>query len=112
MVSRLERWILLGALLLASVAAHAQTSELPGAAAFRARNFNAAYLQLLPAGHAGNPQAQFILGQMSDSGLGVPQDQSEAVRWYRLAAANGHAPAQYALARAYAEGRGGVRVDR
>ena len=69
-----------------------------------------AYLQLLPAAHAGDPQAQFILGQMSDSGLGVQLDRSEAARWYRLAGDRGYAPAQYALARAYAEGRG-VAVD-
>jgi hypothetical protein len=30
--------------------------------------------------------AQFDLGYMYDTGEGVPQDEVEAVRWYRLAA--------------------------
>ncbi len=118
MAGILPRCLFLGALLLGPLLpgagpAHAQTSapaEPPGAAAFRARNFTGAYLQLLPAAHRGDAQAQFILGQMSDSGLGVHQDQAEAARWYRMAADRGHSPAQYALARAYAEGRG-VTVD-
>ena len=31
---------------------------------------------------------------MYDTGLGVPQDAAEAVRWFRLAAEQGHAEAQ------------------
>lgn len=82
-----------------------------GAAAFQARNFSQAYLLLLPAAHAGDPRAQFMLGQMSDSGLGpVQRDATEATRWYLAAARLGHGPAQYAIARAYAEGHG-VPVD-
>src|SRR5260370_14448707 len=101
---RMARWLVVGALLLAAQLpgaspGHAQSAaEPPGAAAFRARNFAGAYLQLLPAAHAGDAQAQFILGQMSDSGLGVQLDRSEAARWYRLAGDRGYAPAQYALA--------------
>jgi TPR repeat protein len=110
----LKALVVIGAAVLGAMPGHAQTSsaqaEPPGAAAFRARNFAGAYLELLPAAHAGNPQAQFMLGQMSDSGLGVQLDHAEAARWYRMAADHGNAPAQYALARAYAEGRG-VAVD-
>ena len=40
-------------------------------------------------------------------GLGVPQDYAEAVRWYRLAAEQGNANAQYSLGGAmYGTGRG------
>ena len=41
-------------------------------------------------------------------GRGVPQDEAEAVRWYRRAADQGHAAAQYNLGGLYlyAEGRG------
>jgi TPR repeat protein len=39
-------------------------------------------------------------------GLGVPQDYAEAVRWYRLAADQGHASAQNNLGVMYATGEG------
>jgi TPR repeat protein len=83
-----------------------------GEAAFKSGNYNDAYLQLLGPGHSGDPRAQYLLGQMSDSGLGpIALDPKEAVRWYRLAAAKKHPESQYALARAYAFGRG-VKQDK
>jgi hypothetical protein len=36
----------------------------------------------------------------------VPQDYQEAVKWYRLAAAQGYAPAQSSLGLAYEKGQG------
>lgn len=78
-----------------------------GEAAFKAGNYSDAYLRLLGPGQAGDACAQYLLGQMSDSGLGpIALDPREAVRWYKLAAAKNHPEAQYALARAYALGRG------
>jgi TPR repeat protein len=83
-----------------------------GEAAYKAGNYGDAYLQLLAPAHAGDPRAQYLLGQMSDSGLGpIALDPREAVRWYTLAAGKKHAEAQYALARAYAFGRG-VKQDK
>ena len=55
--------------------------------------------------------AQFNLAAMYDLGRGVPQDDAEALRWYRLAADQGNASAQANLGRMYAEGRG-VPQDR
>ena len=46
---------------------------------------------------AGDAGAQNDLGFMYDTGEGVPQDDAEAARWYRLAADQGHAGAQYNL---------------
>ena len=40
------------------------------------------------------------------NGEGVPQDDAEAVRWYRLAAAQGFAEAQFTLGLMYRDGRG------
>ena len=37
---------------------------------------------------------------------GVPQDYQEAVKWYRIAAAQGYAPAEYSLGVAYEKGQG------
>ena len=41
----------------------------------------------------GDVKAQYNLGVMYQLGLGVPQDDQEAVRWYRLAADQGDAVA-------------------
>ena len=43
---------------------------------------------------------------MYDQGLGVPPDAAGAVAWYRRAAEQGHAHAQYNLVGMYAEGLG------
>ena len=41
----------------------------------------------------------------------MPEDDAEAVRWYRLAADQGYAAAQYILGFIYAEGRGVPKDD-
>ena len=43
---------------------------------------------------------------MYENGLGVPQDYKTAVKWYTLAAEQGHADAQTNLGLMYARGRG------
>ena len=48
---------------------------------------------------------------MYELGRGVPQDDAEAVKWYRKATEQGHAEAQYILGVMYAEGRQGVPQD-
>ena len=54
----------------------------------------------------GDAEAQNNLGFMYSIGKGVPQDDAEAVRWFRLAAEQGDAYAQYNLGRMYATGEG------
>ena len=61
----------------------------------------------------GDAGAQYYLGRAYDFGnsrLDVEEDDTEAVRWYRLAADQGHADAQYSLGSAHQFGRG-VRQD-
>ena len=48
------------------------------------------------AAEQGDAEAQFSLGVMYDFGEGVPQNDTEAVRWYRMAAEQG-AAAQFNL---------------
>jgi TPR repeat protein len=43
---------------------------------------------------------------MHNNGYGVHQDNAEALKWYRLAAEQGHANAQYNLGFMYANGKG------
>lgn len=78
---------------------------------FQARNYAPAYLELLPMANRGDARAQYLMGVMSDNGLGPVQlDVQEAARWYQKAADKNNADAQFALANAYSIGRG-VPVD-
>ena len=45
--------------------------------------------QLRKAAEQGDAATQFSLGQMYSFGRGVPQDSTEAVKWYRQAAEQG-----------------------
>ena len=60
---------------------------------------------------AGDVETQYNLGVMYDFGEGVPQDDVEAVAWYRQAAEEGHATVQYNLGFAYANGEGVPQDD-
>ena len=46
------------------------------------------------------------MGSMYGNGWGVPQDNAEAVKWYRRAAEQGHTSAQFHLGVMYSMGRG------
>jgi len=59
----------------------------------------------------GNPIAQYNLGHMYANGRGVPRNDAEAERWYRLAAYQGHADAQYSLGLMYQLGYGVPEED-
>ncbi len=58
------------------------------------------------AAEQGVAEAQVSLAAMYAEGLGVPQDETEAARWYRLAADQGHAAAQASLGAMYVVGLG------
>ena len=54
----------------------------------------------------GDAEAQSALGIMYDLGEGVPEDDAEAVKWYRKAAEQGNADAQCNLGIMYDLGEG------
>lgn len=60
---------------------------------------------------AGDSDAQFLLGLLHDEGQLGEADANEAVRWYALAAAQGHAAAQCNLGLCHYEGRGVLRSN-
>ncbi len=62
------------------------------------------------AAESGDAEAQVILGRMYFDGNGVPQDDVEAVRWFRLAAEQGSQDGQFNLSFMYEYGRG-VALD-
>ena len=57
----------------------------------------------------GHAEAQHYLGFMYDFGLGVKENDKEAVKWYRMAAEQGNAKSQYSLGIAYEQGNGVTR---
>ena len=59
----------------------------------------------------GDVKARYNLGVMYQLGLGVPQDDQEAVRWFRKAAEQGYATAESVLGSMYYEGRWGAPQD-
>jgi TPR repeat protein len=61
---------------------------------------------------AGDAQAQFDLGRMLYSGQnGAPKDLTEAIKWVKKAAEQGHAVAQHILGAAYYHGDGVKKND-
>jgi TPR repeat protein len=54
----------------------------------------------------GDAEAQFYLGVMYDFGNGVPENDAEAVKWFRKAADQGRADAQLYLGIQYVMGEG------
>jgi hypothetical protein len=58
----------------------------------------------------GDPEAQFMLAEIYDTRFtasdGIPKNNATAVKWYRMAAEQGHTPAQRRLFRLYATGMG------
>ncbi|MGH7182158.1 MAG: tetratricopeptide repeat protein [Nitrospiraceae bacterium] len=54
----------------------------------------------------GEPRAQYNLAVLYDKGLGVPQNDAEALRWYMRAAEHGDARAQFNLGLMYMNGQG------
>jgi TPR repeat protein len=60
----------------------------------------------LQAARAGDAAAQNNVGELYETGRGVPADPGQALDWYRKAAEAGFAPAQFNLGRLYAVGTG------
>jgi len=70
--------------------------------AFTAPDFD----ETMAAAKQGEAHAQYNLGVMYDNGNGVPENDAEAVKWYRKAADQGDADAQFNLGVMYDNGIG------
>ena len=65
-----------------------------GVAAIKSDDYATAFREFLPLAEQGYAGAQHNLGYMYSKGLGVPENDAEAVKWYRKAAEQGFAPGQ------------------
>jgi TPR repeat protein len=77
-----------------------------GVRALTQGDFAAARAAFGPLAKADDGNAQFMLGVMSENGLGVAKDLAGAAQWYLKAAAAGVASAQYNIAVFYQLGKG------
>ena len=77
-----------------------------GVAAYESGDYATALRLNRSLAEQGQSTAQYNLGFMYDKGLGVPQDDAQAVTWYRKAAEQGYPTAQYDLGIMYGKGRG------
>jgi TPR repeat protein len=77
-----------------------------GVAAFQDGDYATALKNWMPLAESEDADAQRNIGAMYQRGLGVPQSDAEAVKWYRRAAENGHPRAQQNLGVMYEEGAG------
>lgn len=64
----------------------------------------------MPFAEAGDRAGQFCIARLYANGFGVPMDDAQALKWYGLAADQGHPEAQFNLGVMYANGWG-VPVD-
>jgi len=77
-----------------------------GVDAYDQGDYATALKEMQPLAEQGDADAQFNLGVMYENGQGVPQDDGEAARWFRLAAEQGESAAQTKLGLLYEQGRG------
>lgn len=77
-----------------------------GAGFFKRGKYARALRMWQPLADQGLPEAQYNIGLMHSAGLGVTKDEAEAKRWFRLAAAQGFAPARVYLSSASPRGGG------
>ena len=92
------RSLILGCALAALAAATPAFSAVKeGVDAWMAGDYPKAVAEWKGPAAAGDPDAQFNLGQAYKLGRGVPADQTTALDWYRKAAAAGHEQAQATL---------------
>jgi len=59
-----------------------------------------------PLAEQGDVSAQYNLGIIYANGRGVPENNAEAIKWFRKAAEQGHASAQNNLGKMYDNGEG------
>jgi TPR repeat protein len=77
-----------------------------GYAAYERADYPVALRIWEPLAKKGNCAAQSLLGDMHYYGHGVPQNYTEAAKWYRLAAEQGQAEAQFNLGMMHDQGQG------
>jgi TPR repeat protein len=100
-----SRVLLLACGLLLAVSAWSGESE-KGLLAFNSNEYDAAFAIWQPLADAGDAESQYGLGMMYGNGFGVAMDDALALKWYGLAAEQGHSGAMCNLAVMHQNGWG------
>ena len=82
-----------------------------GQDAYNRRDYETALSEWLPLAEQGSAEAQFLVSEFYEMGLGVAADQIEARRWLLLAAEQGHPMAQFYIGIGYDHGLGVPKDD-
>ena len=77
-----------------------------GRSAYARNDYVTAFHEWLAVGLNGHEEAQYSLGVLYSAGLGVPQDDEQAAKWFLMAAERGLPVAQMKLGERYQEGKG------
>lgn len=77
-----------------------------GIAAYSVGNYEEAIAEWQPLAENGNAEGQYWLGTLYSNGMGVPQSDAVALKWFGLAADQEHAGAQYNIGLMHANGWG------
>lgn len=77
----------------------------------QAKNYSQAYQELEKMGKAGNAQALYNLGFLTQMGQGTAKDEKKALKFYQDSASKGYPVANYVLAQSYASGALGLAKD-
>jgi hypothetical protein len=91
---------------------HRRPAEKDAIAAYEARSFARARELAEPCARDGNPECQFIVGRILETGSAGPKDPGMAADWYRKAAEAGLAKARFNLGALYYSGEGLPRDPR
>ncbi|WP_066767466.1 SPOR domain-containing protein [Sphingobium sp. CCH11-B1] len=89
--------VILAAAAMASLTAPVQADVKTGVDAWQQGDYAKAIAEWRPLAEAGDPDAQFNLGQAYKLGRGVQSDMAMAINWYRKAAQQGHLRAEDSL---------------
>lgn len=74
-----------------------QINYADGIRSFQIQNYRQAFIHLMPAANAGNPDAQYAIGYMYYYGQGVLEDRKKAWYWINCAAKAGQPDAVAAI---------------
>lgn len=77
-----------------------------GLDAIHETNYEKALEKLIPLAEHGHPAAQYNIGVMHEWGNGMPQDNANALKWYKRSAERSHKDAQNNLGALYSKGEG------
>lgn len=97
--------VLFATLLLYAASAYSADIQ-KGIAAYSVGKYDEAIAEWQPLAENGNAEGQFWLGTLYSNGMGVPQSDEIALKWFGLAADQEHAGAQYNIGLMHANGWG------